>query len=563
MANSDARIWIKPAITVGEGGSPLKNGTSASHVKALEPATLLLSSLVSAVSAVISMQVLVKTGFGANTSILGAIIAMSLSRVPLAMMDRFRSIDRQNLVQTMCSGAAFAASNCGILAIGILYYVKGAISYVPAMFIGSFAATVISIYFVYRLYDSKVYPAAASWPPGIATAQTIEAGDKGGEKIKRLLQGIAAGIVGNMIKIPAAWIGIPGTASFGLPMAGIGIVFLANIWSMSALAVGLLIRAYAPVFFDFDIGSTYIPQGMMVGAGVMSLIQVAAMLRKSSRDTSDSIEEDGKIYSCTVSHGGVQKAVLQAFMLNAAVGAALAFFTGMMAQMSVPQIIAWILWVAVSSVTAPMLVGICAMRSGWFPAFAITTIFLSLGLLFGFPTMPLVILTGYIACTGPCFADMGYDLKTGWILRGKSNDTAYELDGRKQQLIAEMVGAVIGFAVVAGFVSMYFKLGTLAPVSKVFAATIEAGQNPKILGQLIKWGTFGALIQFAFGIKKTVGVLLATGLLINSPMYGIGVVAAVIYRAIFGSGRMELRESGLIAGDGIYSFFAALVKAFC
>jgi uncharacterized oligopeptide transporter (OPT) family protein len=25
----------------------------------------------------------------------------------------------------------------------------------------------------------------------------------------------------------------------------------------------------------------------------------------------------------------------------------------------------------------------------------------------------------------------------------------------------------------------------------------------------------------------------------------------------------ELMESGLIAGDGIYSFFAALVKAFC
>lgn len=71
----------------------------------------------------------------------------------------------------------------------------------------------------------------------------------------------------------------------------------------------------------------------------------------------------------------------------------------------------------------------------------------------------------------------------------------------------------------------------------------------------------GAVIQLAFGVKKTVGVLLATGLLIYSPMYGVGVVMAVIFRAIFGSKSMELRESGLIAGDGIYSFISAMIKA--
>lgn len=539
-----------------------KTAKSITHVKTAEPATFLLSVLVSAVSAIISMQVLVKTGFGANTSILGAIIAMSLARIPFSCMDKFRSVDRQNLVQTMCSGAAFAASNCGILALGIIYYVKGARPYIPAMFVGAFAATAISIYFVYKLYDSKVYPASASWPPGVATAETIEAGDRGGEKIRRLLQGIAAGAVGNMIRIPSAWIGIPGGASFGLPMAGIGIVFLANIWSMSALAVGLLIRAYAPVFFGFNIGATYIPQGVMVGAGLMSLLQVGNMLYKSGKDTSDTVEEDGMVYSYTVSNRGVRKAICTSLALNALAATVLAAVTGMMAQMDPAKIIIWVLWVTLSSVISPMLVGICAMRSGWFPAFAITTIFLSLGLLMGFPTMPLVILTGYVACTGPCFADMGYDLKTGWILRGKSGNPAYELDGRRQQLIAEMIGALIGFAVVACFVSVYFKLGTFAPVSKVFAAAIEAGRNPEILGQLIKWGAFGALIQLVFGIKKTVGVLLATGLLINSPMYGLGVVAAVVYRMIWGSKSMELRESGLIAGDGIYSFIMAVIKAF-
>ena len=539
-------------------------GTSryGTHVKTFELETLFLSLVVSALSAIISMQILVKTGFGANTSILGAIIAMSLARIPFQRMDKFRSLDRQNLVQTMCSGAAFAASNCGILVVGIFYYVDGAMAYVTHMLIGAALATCISIYFVYRLYDSSVYPASAPWPPGVATAQTIIAGDEGGEKIKRLGQGVLAGIIGSAIKIPAAWIGIPGTAAYGLPMAGIGIVFLANLWSMGALAVGLLIRAYAPVLFGFDLGKTYIPHGIMVGAGMMSLVQVCITLYQGSKGSMEDVAEDGKTYPLTVSHNGVKRAMLEAVILNAVVGGALALATGLLTDMSVGRIVLWIAWTTISSVIAPILVGICAMRSGWFPAFAISTIFLSLGLFMGFPLLALALLTGYVACTGPCFADMGYDLKTGWILRGKNGDIPYELEGRKQQLLAELVGAVLGFAVVAAFMGMYFKLGTLPPVSSVFATTMKAGQNPEILGQLVKWGILGAIIQLAFGPKKTVGVLLATGLLIYSPMYGLGVLAAVIYRAAFGSEKMELRESGLIAGDGIYSFIVAVMKAF-
>jgi uncharacterized oligopeptide transporter (OPT) family protein len=532
------------------------------HVKTLEVETMFLSFAVSALSAVISMQVLVKTGFGANTSILGAIIAMSLARIPFSRLDKFRSVDRQNLVQTMCSGAGFAASNCGILAVGILYFVDGAMDYVWYMLVGCAIATCVSVYFVYRLFDSGVYPASAAWPPGVATAQTIIAGDEGGEKIKRLIQGLVAGIVGSAIKVPSAWIGIPGAASYGLPMAGIGIVFLANLWSMGALAVGLIIRAYAPVAFGFDLGKTYIPHGFMVGAGIMSLLQMIATLYRNSKGQAAEVSEDGNTYACTVSHRNVNRAVLGSAVVNAAVGLVLAAVVGLMSQMSPARLALWIAWMTFSSVVAPMLVGVCSMRSGWFPAFAITTIFLSLGLLMGFPVIGLTILTAYVVCTGPCFADMGYDLKTGWILRGRGSRVEYELDGRRQQMIAEIIGAVVGFAVVAVFMNMYFKLQTLPPVSPVFASAIKAGQNSEILRELLMWSVPGGLIQLAFGSKKTVGVLLATGLLINSPMYGIGVVCAVIYRIIFGSEKMELRESGLIAGDGIYGFIMAVIKAF-
>ncbi|MEG1913274.1 MAG: OPT/YSL family transporter, partial [Cloacibacillus sp.] len=300
---------------------------AGSHVKTFEFGTLMLSIIVSGLSAVISMQILVKTGFGANTSILGAIFAMSIARIPFEGMNKFRSLDRQNLIQTMCSGAAFAASNCGILAVGILFFIDGAMHYVWYMLIGALAATSISIYFVYKLYDSSVYPASAPWPPGVATAQTIIAGDEGGEKIKRLLQGIAVGIIGSAIKVPAAWIGIPAAASYALPMAGIGIVFLANLWSMFALAVGLLIRAYSPVFFGFDLGTTYIPHGIMVGAGMMSLIQVCMIIYKGSKGSMEEVAEDGNTYPFTVTHTGVKKAAWSALAMNAAAGFLLAVVT--------------------------------------------------------------------------------------------------------------------------------------------------------------------------------------------------------------------------------------------
>ncbi len=41
------------------------------------------------------------------------------------------------------------------------------------------------------------------------------------------------------------------------------------------------------------------------------------------------------------------------------------------------------------------------MHSGWFPAFAITTIFMTLGILMGFPALPVAILTGYVSSVGP------------------------------------------------------------------------------------------------------------------------------------------------------------------
>ena len=531
------------------------------HVKALEPSTLILSIAMSVISAMICMQIIAKLGFSANTSIIGALLAMSLARIPISAMSKFKSLDRQNLVQTMSSGAGFAASNCGIFAVSI-FAAMDKPEYINMMLLGGCAATLISIYFVYSIYDSSLFPASAPWPPGVATAQALFAGDEGGAKARRMFEGIILGIAGSAVKIPAAFIGLPGTATFGLPMAGIAIAFIANIWSMAALAAGLLIRGYLPIITGFDIGKTYIPHGLMVGAGMASLIQIAYVLYKTNKDNSDSVSEDEGVFKVTVTPKETKRALSIGFAVYMASAIGIAVLTGIANQLPASKLLLWVAWAGFSSFVAPILIGLCAMRSGWFPGTAVTIIFLTIGLFLGFNPVSLALLSGFVGCTGPCFADMGFDLKTGWIIRGKSKYLAYEKDGRKQQFISEVIGAVIGFVVVAAFMHVYFRLDLLPPTSRVMAVTAQAAGNQQILMELLKWGVVGMVIQFISGQKTAIGILLATGLLLNAPMYGIGVLLAVVVRLVAGKAFMEIIEAGMIAGDGIYGFIIAVMKAF-
>ena len=130
-------------------------------VKAFEPETFLVSVIISILSAVICMQIIARIGTTPNTSVIGALMAMAIARVPIACMSKFRSLDRQNLVQTMNSGAGFAAANCGLLAVGVVF-AFGDMSLIYPMLIGSTLATLIGMHFVYRIFDSELFPADAA-----------------------------------------------------------------------------------------------------------------------------------------------------------------------------------------------------------------------------------------------------------------------------------------------------------------------------------------------------------------------------------------------------------------
>jgi uncharacterized oligopeptide transporter (OPT) family protein len=566
---------------------------SVSHPRVFSGGTFILLALLSVFGAIIGIQLLVSLGVTPNTSIIGALVAMILARIPLSMFARFRSIHEQNLAQSAISSATFGAANSLLLPIAIPY-LFGRMDLVLPMFVGVSAAMLLDGYLLYRLFDSRVFPASGAWPPGVAAAEAIKAGDSGGRQAKLLGVGIGVGLVG-------AWLHIP--------MSAFGTAFLGNIWALTMFGVGLLIRGYAKPLMGWDINALYIPHGLMIGAGLVALVQVITQIRSkrgddavagnaasagtaATRNSSAGSEASGAGGMGSRTRDGNGNGVTSAAAISAnavpaptrtvedmrrtlrlgaiayiVLAALLALGSGVYTGMSTPMLIGFILYAAFAAFVHELLVGIAAMHSGWFPAFAVALITLLVGMLIGFPPVALVILCGFAAATGPAFADMGYDLKAGFLLRGNGADPAFELDGRRQQLAAGMLAFVVSMPMVYFTFHSYFDQGLTPPVASVYVATIKAGVAPGVAMQLLIWAIPGALIQWIGGPKRQLGVLLSTGLLIANPLAGWAVLAGIALRVLalrmWGDkvrNSLEVFAAGTIAGDALYSFFNSLIQ---
>jgi uncharacterized oligopeptide transporter (OPT) family protein len=208
------------------------------------------------------------------------------------------------------------------------------------------------------------------------------------------------------------------------------------------------------------------------------------------------------------------------------------------------------------------------MHSGWFPAFAVALITLIVGILIGFPPIALGLLVGFSASTGPAFADMGYDLRAGFILRGFGKDPAFELEGRKQQLYAAMLAFLVAIPTVWFAHPTYFAQGLVPPVDRVYVAAINAGASSDVARMLMLWAIPAAIIQWIGGPRRQLGVLLATGLLIPNPLAGWAVLAGIAIRVAVlrlkgeqATNSMEVLAAGFIGGDALFGFFDSVLKA--
>lgn len=106
--------------------------------------------------AIIGLELIVRTGVAPNTSIVGALFAIIISRLPIAFLKKYQSIHCQNMIQTSISGATFSAANCFLLPIGIPV-IMGRMDLMYPMLVGVFLATIIDATILYKTFDSESF----------------------------------------------------------------------------------------------------------------------------------------------------------------------------------------------------------------------------------------------------------------------------------------------------------------------------------------------------------------------------------------------------------------------
>ncbi len=510
---------------------------------------IIFSIIIAAFGAIIGMQLITSLGITPNTSIIGALIAMMIARIPMKLFYKYRSLENQNLVQTTISAATFGAANSLLIPIG-LPYVLGMPELIVPMLIGAGIALFIDVFILYKVFDSKLFGSNEPWPPGIATAEALKAGDEGGSKAKYLGFGILGGLVGS---------------HFGIAMSAFGVAFIGNIWALTMFGIGLLLRGYSIQLFGVDLNDYYIPHGMMIGAGIVALLQFVITLVRAKKEKQKKHMDGDHVY--TRSEIEAKKGFGIGFLLYLGGATLVAVMGGIIADMPIWQTVLFVLFAAFAALASEIIVGIAAMHSGWFPAFAVTLIALLIGMMLGFPPVALALLTGFTAATGPAFADLGYDFKSGVIIR-KGADAALELYGRRQQLKSSLIGFGVAVVMVSIFAQSFFDQDLVPPVDRVYATTIEAGLTGGVGMMLLLWAIPGAIIQLIGGPKRQMGILLSTGLLIINPIAGWAVIAGILIRVTIlkvkgpeAENAMYTTAAGFIAGDAIYSFFTSIWKA--
>lgn len=503
-------------------------------VSIYEPGVLIIGIILAIFSAAICMQIMGMFGTAPNTSLITGILIMIIARIPLELLKKYRDLERQNYIMSIASAAGFSAANGAFVGVAMVFIMNRTDLIIP-LSIGILIGSIISVFSTYKLFDSSIFPANGSWPMATASAKILEAGNEGGKKGIELFQGVLIGAILNQ---------------FGLPATGIGIAFVANMVTMAAMGFGSAFAGFAPALLNFHINETNIPQGIMIGAGIVAFIQIIFSIAKKKKKN-DKI----KIQSITNSNNSEKKSLLATLILFTFGAIFIASISNIFEEMSIMQNIAWVLFSSIATLITMLLVGTTSMHSGIAPSFAVVTLFLTIGMFLNFSPTSLAIMVGYIGSVGMIFADTGIGLKTGYIIRNGQN----ELQGRKQQMIMKQLGVIIGVLMAFFFGVAIIENEIIPPMSFFYASAVSETLASDVLIELSIWAIVGAILQGVFG-NKSVGLMIATGLLLGHGLFGIFILISLLIRLKLGTKYMSIRSPGLIAGDGVWGFISTFLR---
>lgn len=198
------------------------------------------------------------------TLIIGALIAIMVGTIPMRIFHKYKNIHRQNIIETSISASTFVDSNVLFTAMGVCWVFDDKTLLIPIL-IGCSFGCLVDITIMYKLFDTPAFPASGTWPVGVATAETIISAARGGKRALLLVAASFVGAVGQFLKIP---------------MDIVSVCWIGNVFALTMFGVGLIIKGYSTALFGLDIGTLYVPHGIIIGTGTVSFFQLSMFLRK-------------------------------------------------------------------------------------------------------------------------------------------------------------------------------------------------------------------------------------------------------------------------------------------
>ncbi|MBN2218851.1 MAG: OPT/YSL family transporter [Kosmotogaceae bacterium] len=524
------------------------------NLKQLTIRSLVIGGFGSVVITTSSMYVALRMGALPWPTIFVAVMSLAI----LKALGR-TNLNEINVTHTAMSSGAMVAGGLAFTIPGIWILEETSEVGFLSLLIVTLSGTILGVVFTSLIRQHFVEKEKLPFPMGVASYETVVAGDEGGSKAKYLFStmGIAAAFVAirdGLGWIPAAWSSAwlySKNIFFGTwisPMAvGIGYIIgplFTGVWFLGAVlsyffiipvgvALGWFEDVAAAAAFKDSLGI-----GLMVGTGLGILIK--GILPRAK-------EVFGKPQKREKGHVG-RKQILTPLLF-----AAVAVFLTTLTEMSLISSLLTIVGVWLTTAMAASITG----QSGINPmeVFGII-ILLGVKVVSNIGTIEAFLVAGVVAVACGLAGDVLNDFKSGYLLKTDP----------KAQIIAETVGGVIG--AVVSVVVLFIMLraygtmgpGTGLPAPQAYAVSTMVGGLPNSPAFF-----FGLMMGILIYLMKLPGMTLGIGMYlpmeISSAAFLGGVISLISVKLNPKSKENGLVvSSGLLGGEGIAGVVLAIIR---
>ncbi len=528
----------------------LEKGSS----KQLTVRSLVIGALGSIIITTSSMYVALRMGALPWPTIFVAVMSLAILKALGGT-----NLNEINVTHTAMSSGAMVAGGLAFTVPGIwILEASSEVSFLSLLIV-TLAGTILGVVFTGLIRRYFIEKEKLPFPMGVASYETVVAGDKGGKKAKYLFSTMGAAAVFVAVRdglewIPSAWSSVwlySRNIFFGMwisPMAvGIGYIIgplFTGVWFLGAvLSYFFLIPVGVAAGWFADVGSATafkdsLGIGLMVGTGVGILLKG---ILPRAREIYLPVKSSGK---------GSRIKTLRWIPL---VFAAIALFLTTLTEMTLVSSLLTIVGVWLTTAMAASITG----QSGINPMeiFGII-ILIAVKSVASLGTIEAFLVAGVVAVACGLAGDVLNDFKSGYLL--KTNPRA--------QIIAETVGGVIGAVVSVIVLFIMFRAygtmgpGTELPAPQAYAVSTMVGGLPNTPAFF-----FGLMIGILIYLMKLPGMTLGIGMYLPMEISTAAFVGGVI-SFIVGKVKPKSKEtglivsSGLLGGEGITGVVLAIIR---